>query len=180
MRQIPLAFAAAALLAAGCASKDSIHSQGFTTAAADEACQPSDNAANCYILVDAWYDKGEKKCTVEVVGSQRDVGFERGANGQDKTIRWKLTDSAEKAGFLFVAVQPKYTSPGSPENAARWGTNFSNGGTEQSGKRYRWKNANKDAQAGTDYYYLVTVQLPQPAPAIDVACTYDPVIRNQR
>lgn len=180
MRQIPLAFAAAAFLAAGCASNEPTNMGGFSPSAKGNACKKKDNAADCYIVVDADYDPITNKCrSIGVVGSQSDVGFH--VDAKDKWVRWLLTDSAIDAGFRFTAkgIAPKSSPPGSPVNVAAWGGNFSNGGADHGGEQYKWKNGNDPAQAGADYLYLVTVEV-RGTDGSMVTCTQDPVIRNQR
>lgn len=177
MKQIPLACAAAALLAAGCASQQP--SPTTFHPAGTPACKGQDNSADCYILVDAYLDPATGQCSVVVVPSQFNVGFKNGA--KDKWVQWMLTESAAETGFRFArnGIDPKANPPGSPANVTAWNRNFSNGGADHGGDQYKWKNANDPAQGGIDYFYLVQVELRRPG-LPTVSCYQDPVIRNQR
>jgi hypothetical protein len=165
---------AAALFAVGCTPPRSMHSGTGVARAA--ACKAKDSAADCSILVDAVLREKDNTCVVTVVLSQQTVGFKKDA--KDKWIEWELTESASDEGFRFVSdgIAPKAAPAG---NIDRWNRNFKNGGADHGGKQFKWKNGNDPAQAGTDYEYMVTVELRRP-PAPAVVCMQDPVIRNQR
>lgn len=174
MRMLPPIITAAALFATGCTPPRSMHPPGMGVASA-AACKAKDTAADCSILVDAWLNPGGT-CEVAVVKSQHTVGFKNGAN--DKWIEWALTESASDEGFRFASdgITPKAAPAG---NIDRWNRNFRNGGADHGGKQFKWKNGNDPAQAGTEYEYMVTVELRRP-PAPVVVCKQDPMIRNQR
>jgi hypothetical protein len=172
MRMLPLVTVLAVLLIAGCKSPKGLGEDPSTRAA---TCKPQDSTGDCSIVVDAWLN-ADGSCDVAVVRSQLTVGFKNGA--KDKWIHWTLTGSAADSGFEFArnGIAPKAMPDG---NVARWNANFKNDGVSHGGRQFNWKNGNDPAQAGTDYAYMVTVELPRPG-TTPLRCTQDPVIRNQR
>jgi len=165
----------AAMLIAACTTPHSMH--GGSPHILTAACKGQDTEADCYIVVDAWMTASDS-CAAEVVKSQETVAFKK--NAPDKWIQWKLTDSSVDENFRFTGngIAPKSTPA---DNATKWRANFTNGGTIQNDKVFRWKNLNSSSVTTTsDYLYMVSVELRRPHLAPLACKLQDPVIRNQR
>jgi hypothetical protein len=169
MRASPILVSLAAVMFAACSPM--ILDGGSASAA---SCTAKDNVADCSILVDVSLNADGTKCSVAVLSSQTTVGFKK--NAKEKKIEWEFTSSSP-AGSRFAAngIAPKSTPSTNPAN---WNNNFKNGGASHGGRQFNWKNDNDPGQAGTDYFYLVSVEVPGPG-GTSLSCKQDPVIKNQ-
>lgn len=119
------------------------------------------NDADCTIVVDVVPKDGG--CMITVGAGLEIVEFEK--NAKNKWIVWRLRDGEKDFSFTGRGIEFKNDDPSDP--------NFIVGNAYQQRKAFHWKNRNK--AGGGEYEYGIEVRNLK----TNVACGFDPVIKNQ-